>query len=66
MAVISFLCFGNHLLSFSIAGKAWETKVAGNSASFEEVYNGNADACPATLEKAIADSHNTVWSRINA
>jgi hypothetical protein len=46
-------------------GKAWEVQVAGNDLSFEEVHIRNAEACPITLEKAIADSHQTVWDRIS-
>ncbi len=47
-------------------GKAWETRVAGNSLSFEEVYNNNSDACPTTLEDVIADSHNQVWRTLSS
>ena len=46
-------------------GKAWEQKVAGNSVSFEEVYNGNTDACPTSLEKIIASSHNDAWDSLS-
>lgn len=45
-------------------GKAWETKVAGNEVSFEEVYNGNMDACPKTLERVIISSHDDVWNNL--
>ncbi|RYH10224.1 hypothetical protein EON65_39660 [archaeon] len=45
-------------------GKAWEMKVSGNSKSFEEVYNGNTNACPTTLERVIASSHDEAWRKI--
>jgi hypothetical protein len=45
-------------------GKAWETKVAGNTLSFEEVYNSNAEACPTTLERVIVASHGIVWNSL--
>lgn len=47
-------------------GKAWEKKVAGNPVSFEEVYNGNANACPTTLEEVISNSHKYVWKKLAA
>ena len=48
-------------------GKVWEQVLAdiGNTHSFEQVYNLNADTCPATLEKIISDSHNAAWSTLS-
>lgn len=46
-------------------GKAWETKVESNDLSFEEVYNLNAEVCPSTLEKLIAEIHQSTWSKID-
>lgn len=44
------------------AGKAWEIKVEGNSKTFEEVYNANANADPSLLEKVAADCHSGAWA----
>jgi len=48
-----------------LIGKTWENKVAGNELSFEEVYHGNTNACPTTLEKMINDTHDNVWKSLN-
>eukprot|EP01035_Chromulina_nebulosa_P025911 gene25911-33866_t len=45
-------------------GKAWEKTLAGNSHSFEAVYNSNVDTCPSTLEKIISSSHDGVWRKL--
>jgi hypothetical protein len=47
-------------------GKHWETAVAGNPMSFEEVHEYNADACPKTLEKVISDSHLAAWRSLSS
>lgn len=47
-------------------GKAWEIKVAGNTVTFEEVFNGNAEACPLTLERVISVSHEDAWKTLSA
>lgn len=47
-------------------GKHWETQVAGNVMSFEEVHDYNADACPKSLEKVIADSHHAAWRSLSS
>lgn len=47
-------------------GKHWETQVAGNPLSFEGVYDYNAEACPKTLEKVIADSHHAAWRSLSS
>ena len=43
-------------------GKAWETRVAGNPLSFEEVYNSNTGVCPITIEKTNSQAHREAWS----
>jgi hypothetical protein len=50
---------------FLPVGKVWETKVSGNHLSFEEVYNGNTEACPTTLESVIYNAHNDIWGSIS-
>jgi len=45
-------------------GKAWETRVAGNPHSFEEVYNSNTEVCPITIEASNAKVHSDVWSAL--
>jgi hypothetical protein len=46
-------------------GKTWETKVSGNTVSFEDVYNGNTNACPTTLERVISFSHAEAWKSLS-
>ncbi len=48
-------------------GKAWETVLeqVGNTHSFEQVYNRNADTCPLTLERVITDSHINAWENLS-
>lgn len=47
-------------------GKAWEIRVAGNTQSFEEVYNSNANADPTHLEQIIATAHDAAWQKISS
>ena len=47
-------------------GKAWENKVEGNHYSFEEVYNSNASADPALLERVASQKHDDAWSKIQS
>jgi hypothetical protein len=47
-------------------GKHWEKKVAGNVVSFEEVYHGNADVCPRTIEVVASSSHKKIWRQLNS
>lgn len=45
-------------------GKAWDVKLPDNTQSFAEVYQGNTDACPSTLQKVISSSHDAAWSAL--
>jgi hypothetical protein len=45
-------------------GKVWETKLEGNHASFEDIHGSNKDACPITLERVIATSHDEFWNKL--
>lgn len=42
-------------------GKVWDVKLPVNDKSFAEVYQGNTDACPATLQQVISASHDAAW-----
>ncbi len=45
-------------------GKVWETKLEGNHASFEDIHGSNKNACPITLERVIATSHDEFWNKL--
>ena len=45
-------------------GKSWETRVAGNPMSFEQVYDSNTEVCPITIEKTNAEAHRVAWQAL--
>ena len=45
-------------------GKAWETKLEANHASFEAIHTSNMNACSITLETVISKAHNDFWSSL--
>jgi len=48
-------------------GKAWEQVLSdmGNTHSFEQVYNNNADSNPLVLESIISGTHSLAWEKLS-
>jgi len=42
-------------------GKHWETCVAGNSVSFEQLHESNSEICPTTIERTNSLAHRSAW-----
>lgn len=45
-------------------GRAWETKVGGNTMSFEDVYNSNTEVCPIAIERINVKVHQASWGQL--